>query len=108
MGFIGLVGEVAKVDPQVLDKVDRDQLIDEGADLFGIPSKIIVPDEKVAQVRAARAKSQQAAQQAATVKDAAQGAKTLSEADTSGKNALTDLLSQIGAPAGGASAALPS
>jgi hypothetical protein len=79
-------------DTSLLDKVDRDQLIDEYGEMTGVPPRVIVPDEQVAEIRQARAqaaKAQQAAEQIATV---APAAKQLSETDVSGDNALTALL----------------
>ena len=89
----GFVLNVASVKPDVLDKFDTDQAVDEIAIATGIPPRLIVPDEKVAEIRAARAKAEQMAQEAATIRDAAAGAKALSETDTRGENALTDILS---------------
>jgi len=98
-GFVGsLVAETQRTD--MLDKVDFDQLIDEYGDGAGVPSRVVVPDDKVAEIRKARAAAaakQQAAQQVAAL---APAAKQLSETNTSGKNALTDLL---GGQVGGAS-----
>lgn len=81
------------------DKVDRDQLLDEYAEMTGVPTRVVVPDEQVAEVRKARAQAAQAQQHAQMLEQAAGAAKTLSQADTSGKNALTDVL--------GAGAAIP-
>ncbi len=94
-GFMSFVGEVAQVkqDPSVFDKVDTDQAIDEAGEAFGVPTRIIVGDEQVAAIRKARADAQRQQQQAALAEQAAGAAKDLSQTDTSGKNALTDLLS---------------
>jgi hypothetical protein len=93
--FAGFVGSLIKTtgNPAILDKIDVDQMVDEYGDATGVNPKVIIPDDQVAKIREARAK-QQAAQQAVQV--AAEGAKaaqSLSKSDTSGKNALTDLLS---------------
>lgn len=50
-----------------LDKFDADQAIDEFANAIGVPPKIVVPDEEVAEIREQKARQQQAmmAQQAA-------------------------------------------
>lgn len=83
---------LAAVDPQSLDKTDRDQLLDEYADMTGIPPRVVVPDDKVLAIRQERAKAQQQAEAAKTMKDASGAAKNLSQTDTEGKNALTDLM----------------
>lgn len=89
--FVGVLGQMAEFDPQILDKVDRDQIIDEFGSALSLPPRIIVPDEDVANVRQSRAQQQAAQAKTAMLKDASQGAKNLAQADTSGKNALTDL-----------------
>lgn len=97
--FVGFVGQVATFNPEALDKVDLDQAIDEYGEMTGVSSKIVVPDQVVAQKRAARAQAQQSQQMAAMAQPMAQGAqaaKTLSETDVSGVNALTRLLTGAG------------
>jgi hypothetical protein len=96
--FTGFYSTIAKVDPSILDKIDQDQLVDEYADMTGIPPRIIVPDEDVAKIRAQRAQQQQAMQQAELMKTAGAGAKDLSESDTQGPNALTALVGKASAP----------
>jgi hypothetical protein len=99
--FTGYVVQVAGVDPQVLDKVNRDQLIDEYGEITGIAAKVIVPDEEVAEIRMQRAQAQQAAQQVAMAREGAAAAKDLASAKTDENNALTGLIrqSQAGAVA---------
>lgn len=97
--FVGFVGQVASVDPMAMDKWDRDQSIDEYAEMTGVAPRVVVPDEEVAAIRQARAEAQRqqaAIEQAATL---APAAKQLSETDMSGDNALTQLLG-AGAPGG--------
>lgn len=90
------VGNLAALKPEVLDKLDLDQLVDELADSLGVPPAIIRTDEAVEALRQARAKAQQ--QQAAAEQglQAAQAAKTLSETDVEGTNGLTELLRGAG------------
>lgn len=70
------------------DKLDVDQAIDEHAEMMGVPPRIVVPDEQVAQIRAARAQAAQAAQAAELAASEAATAKTLSETDTERPSAL--------------------
>jgi hypothetical protein len=91
--FASFVGSLAEADPSVLDKVDRDQMVDTYGDATGIDPNLIVPDDQVAQIRQQRAKvaqQQQAAEQAALV---APAAKQLSETPLGGDSALAALLS---------------
>lgn len=95
--LIGTVASIAgaKGDVSVWDKVDTDQIVDAYSDMLGVDPQLIVGDEKVAIVRQQRAKQQAAMQQAATMQAGAETARTMSETDTSGENALTDLLNQF-------------
>src|SRR5690606_2818780 len=72
------VGGLATIDPQVLDKFDRDQAVDEYADMLGVPPKVVRSDEDVLQIRQQRARQQQAQQAAMAAAQMAQTAKTLS------------------------------
>ena len=86
--------------PELLDKLDLDQGVDIYADMLGTPPRLVRTDEAVQAIRDQRAKAQQAAQQQEQMMAAAQGAKTLSEADTGSDNALTRMLGNMGAPTG--------
>ena len=79
--------------PDILDKLDPDQTIDEYAQALGVSPKIIVSDDDVAKMRQAREQQQQMANATAMAGQAAQGAKTLSETDVGGgANALQLML----------------
>jgi len=85
---VSFTGNLAAVNPTVLDKINLDQAIDEYADALGAPASIVVSDEDVAKVRKERAdkqaKQEQAAQMAAmmpAVKDGADAARLLAETD---------------------------
>ncbi len=79
-------------DLTAIDKVNIDELIDEHGNSVGVPPRCIRTAEQVAEIRAERAKSQQAAQAAETLKTGAGAAKDLSKADLSENNALSALL----------------
>lgn len=94
--FVGFVGSMAQLNQGALDKLDADQAIDEWADVAGVPTSVVRTDEDVAAFRQQRIGQEQAAAAAQYAAAGAQTAKTLSEADTSGDNALTRM---IGGPA---------
>lgn len=95
------VGNLAAVKPEVLDKLNMDELVDEYANALGVKPDLVRTDEEVASIRESRAQAQAQAQAAEQTAIAAQGAKTLSETDTTGDNALTRLLGGLsGAVAG--------
>lgn len=88
----GFVGNLAQANPEALDKLDMDQSIDEYAEMLGVPPKMVLPDDEVERIRAARAQQQQAMAQQQRMAQGAESAKTLSQADTSSENLLTQVL----------------
>ena len=99
VGFIGQLAALGKT--EALDKLDADQAIDAFAEMSGSSPTVIVPQEQVEQIRQQRAQQQQQQQAMAMGMAAAQGAKTLSEAQTADPSVLTALSNAAGAPAGG-------
>lgn len=97
--LIGTVGSIAAMQMQAqqpatsLDKLNIDEIVDEYNDMLGGDPKFMNDDKTVAAIRDGRAKQAAAAQAAANKPAAAQTAQTLSQTDTSGKNALTDMMS---------------
>lgn len=80
--LLSVVGQIAAVKPEVLDKIDFDQVVDDYGKAYGVDPKIIVPDDQVAALRQQRAAAMQAQQAAAAAPVAADTAKTASEIDT--------------------------
>ena len=89
--FVGTLGQVAQIKPDVLDKLDSDKWADIYSDILGIDPELIVPGDQVAIIRQNRAKQAQQAQQAAQMEQASNTAKNLAQAPTDGQNALTDV-----------------
>jgi hypothetical protein len=52
--FLGFVAGVAQFDPSAKDKVNTDRLIDEGADIYGVPMSIMSTEDEVTQTREIR------------------------------------------------------
>ena len=94
--FAGFVGGMGKINPQVFDKVNMDELVDEYALMTGIAPRIVRSDEEVSQMRKAQADAARAQQEAETGAKMAGAARDLSQANTTDKNGLTDLLSGLG------------
>jgi len=78
--------------PDVMDKFDIDQSVDEYAESLGTSPKIVRSDDKVDEIRAARQDRQEAKQRADSIAQSAEVGKNLSQTDTNGKNALTDII----------------
>jgi len=93
--FIGNVGAVAQMRPEVLDKLDTDTLVDRYGDMLGIDPNIIVPTEKAQALRDARNKAMAAREQAAVMQQSSQTAKNLAAAKTSEPSALTDVMNMF-------------
>lgn len=82
------VGNFAAVRPEVVDKLDIDEAVDQYADMVGAPPSMIVSDDKVKAIRDGRAKQQQAmqnaqmaSQAAPAIRAGADAARLMSEAD---------------------------
>jgi len=95
----GYIGQLAQFNPEVLDKFDMDQAVDEYAEILGTPPRVVRPDDEVEGIREGRRQAQQAQQQALALSEGAKTAKDLASADMGGNNALTQLIkaSQTGA-----------
>lgn len=93
--FVGNLGVVAQVKPDVLDKFDSDKWAEIYSDMLGVDPNVIVADDKVAMIRQARAQAAAQQEQAAMMAQNAQTAKNLSQADTGGDNALTNVMSMF-------------
>ena len=79
-------------DMSILDKIDFDEVVDQVGGLNGSPPSIIRSDEIVAQIRAQRQQAQAQAQQMQALQQGIESAKSASQADMSGDNALTRLV----------------
>lgn len=73
----GFVGSIAAMNPQVVDKLDFDQMVDEYSDALGVSSKVIVSDDDVLIMRNRRAQEAQMQQMAAMAQPAAQAASAM-------------------------------
>lgn len=98
---LAFVGQVAAVKPEVLDKFDADEAVDRYFDALGVDPSIIVPDEDVEKLRAARAEQQAQAQQAEMMATMAPAAKAGAEAAAVAADAINNpsgpgLMQQLG------------
>lgn len=79
--LLGTVSQIAAVKPEVLDKVDFDQVVDDYAEIFGVNPEIVIPDDAVAEMRTQRAQQMAQQQAAASAPAMVDTAKTASEID---------------------------
>lgn len=87
----GIVGAFAQFDPQVVDKIDFDQAVDEVADMLGVVPTVVRSDDVVAQMRQKREQQAQGANTLASAAAAAKTAKDLATAPVGGGNLLEKL-----------------
>jgi hypothetical protein len=95
--FVGNLGAIAQMKPDVLDKFDSDAWADAYADMLGVDPKIIVANEQVAVVRQARDRAMAAQAEMAAMEQQAKVAKDLASAPTNPAqpNALMDIMGQF-------------
>lgn len=90
------VGELSALKPDLMDKVDLDQAVDDYAQMYGVNPKIIVPDARVAEIRAQRAQAEAAAQQAAAMPAVVDAAKTAGDINMDGVQDVMNSLQGYG------------
>ena len=90
--FVGNLGALAQFKPDVLDKFDSDKWADAYSDMLGIDPELIVPNDRVAMIRAQRAQAAQAAQQQAQMAQAAATAKDAASAGGGGADGLNNVM----------------
>lgn len=87
-----LAGNLAGVDPSVMDNIDIDYALDKYSSLLNNDPKMIRSPDALAAIRTARAQQQQRQQQVEEAEKLAAGAKTLSETNVGGgQNALQQM-----------------
>jgi len=96
---LAFVGNLAGLNPEVLDIIDFDKATRRTADIMGAPEEILRSDDVVKEIRQQRAEAQaqqaelqQAAAMAGPAKQGAEAARLLSEVDTGGGSALSAIL----------------
>jgi hypothetical protein len=101
--FVGNLGAIARMKPDILDKFDQDQWADVYADMLGVDPSLIIADKEVALLRDARNQAMAAKEQAAAMQQTSQSVKNMAQAPTGQQNALTDVMNMFsgyGSPSG--------
>ena len=91
------VGQMAQFKPEVLDKLNADEAVDQIAEMLGTNPNLVIDDETVAQLRAQRQQAMAQQQQMEMMSQGASAAQTLSNTDTESDNALTQIIKQSSA-----------
>jgi hypothetical protein len=87
---------VAPVMPDILDKINIDQIVDNYGEMLGVDPRCINSTEDAQEKRDARAQQQQQMAAAQTAKDSAAAAKSASETSMEGDTALSRMLQNAG------------
>lgn len=90
--FVGNLGVVAQMKPDVLDKFNADEWADAYSDMLGVDPKIIVANENVAMIREARNAAAAEREQQEQLMQSASAAKDLAAAKTAEPSALTNVI----------------
>lgn len=93
--LIGTITALALLKPEVVDKLDADQLVDAYSDMLGVDPSLIIADDKVAVVRKQRADQQRVQQAAALAQPAADAAQKLSTINPQQPSMLNDVLGNL-------------
>lgn len=93
--FLLNLGQVAQFKPDVLDKFDADKWADEYVDMLGVNPEMVVPADKVAKIREARAQAQAQAAQAEQAEQMAGAAQKLGTVQTPTGNAGNDIMQAL-------------
>lgn len=97
---VGFAGGLSQLNPQIMDKIDMDQAVDSYASMVGAPHRVVRPDDEVAKIRAQRAKQEEEMRAAQAGLAGIDAAKTMSETNLEGNNALTDMRKAMAGMAG--------
>ncbi len=78
---ITISGQIATMNPEVLDKINADNAVNEIFDIVGAPAKILRSDEEIQAIREARAQVQQQANEMAMLEQGSNSYKNLAQGD---------------------------
>jgi hypothetical protein len=92
--YLGVIERVGAVYPAALTKINSDRYLEVYGESCGVVPAIIRPDDEAIQIRTQMAQAQNQQAQVENVRNMAGAGKDLSQTDTSGDNALTQLLRQ--------------
>lgn len=93
--YVANLGQVAQLNPEVLDKFNADRWADTYADMLGIDPELITPSDQVALIRQQRAEAQAAAEEQEQANQAINQAAQLSSIPTDDGSALNSVMDQF-------------
>jgi hypothetical protein len=100
--LVTMIGNLGRVAPEALDKLDVDKVIDEYAQMLGVKPDLLRSADAVKKIREAKAKAMQQAAAMQQAQAGAETAKVMSDTELGGDSALNRLVSNLGGAAGAA------
>ena len=79
--FLMQIAQIAQVQPEIIDKVNADNVVDEIQDLYGVKPEFVRDEEEVGAIREQRAQAQAQAQEMALLQQGAQAGKDVAQID---------------------------
>lgn len=102
--FVGSLGTVAGMKPDVLDKFDSDAWADAYSDMLGVDPKLVLANDQVAIIRQTRAQAQAAQQKLAAAQQVSEAARNFGQASAASANGpgsdVMNMFSGYQSPAG--------
>jgi len=98
--WVGFTGQLAGLRPEVLDKLNADEIVEIMADDLGVPNQVVIGEEQVQEQRQARAEKIAQQETAQSLQGVIEGAKGLSDTDTTAGNVLGDLVGGLNSQGG--------
>lgn len=95
IGTIAVLQAKSGMHPDILDKLNTDEVVDQYADMLGVDPNLIVADEQVAIIRQNRAQAQARAAKAQQLQAGASAVKDVAQAGPAGEQAASDIISQF-------------
>ncbi|HEV2133792.1 MAG TPA: portal protein [Terracidiphilus sp.] len=100
--FVGSLGTVAQLKPDVLDKFDSDAWADRYSDMLGVDPSLILANDQVAMLRQSRAQAQAAQQKMAAAAQASAATKNFAQAGAAAAQpGAQDVMNQFSGYTGG-------
>jgi hypothetical protein len=93
--FTGFVGQMAGLDPSIVNKLNLEEAVEVYGDLTGVPQNLITSKEDMEAIKAQQAQQAQAEQQAMEQQQAIDASKTLSETKMDEGTALDELMGAV-------------
>ena len=93
--YIGTVGGIASIKPEIADKLNADEMADYYADILGIEPRLLVPTDQAVLIRQDRAKREQAAAMAEMAPKVAGAAESMANIEQQNPGAGSNVMAAL-------------